>query len=764
METDDYEDQLVFSRKYPTRRAVTGELDPPLGEPLAGNLKKIGVKSLYSHQAEAVRLVRDGNDIVLATDTASGKSLCYNIPVLETAAADPQAKALYIFPTKALGQDQTRMLHELIRPGAAYDENKCFYSQKFGGKLLRFGTYDGDTPADDRSRLRREAQVILTNPDMLSLGILPNHGRFWADFFKNLKYVVIDEIHTYRGVFGSHVANLMRRLDRVCANYGSRPRFICCSATIANPGEHAGRLTGRNVTEITHTGAPSAGRIFILWNPPLMKGTRDIRRSPLTESINLFAYCMESNMRTIVFARAKPTVEMLLRATREKLIGNELYEKIISYRGGYLPSERRAIERALAEGELLGVACTNALELGVDIGSLDTAIINGYPGSIASVWQQAGRAGRRDKQALAFFVAYNEPLDQYFIRHPEYFLDQNVEQAIINPSNPYIMESHLKAAAAEMPLQRSEEKLFGENFLECVRELIRRGELAERRGGAYYIGKEYPAGRINLRTTTSERYAICRENGDMIGHMDASTAFIYLHPGAVYLHLGESYLVDKLDLERKTARVSRKQLNYYTRSLSMEQVTVDKTVSSKKIGRAPIHFGYLDVVSRVTQYKKIRSRDNAVIGREPLDLPEDRLWTQGFWIVMPPGVKAAVMREELDYLGGLHAVEHSMIAMLPLLAMCDRQDVGGLSTDGHPDTGGRATIFVHDAYDGGMGLSEVGYKRIPELLEKTLDLVRGCGCDDGCPSCIQSPKCGNMNEPLDKKAAILILKYLLEID
>jgi DEAD/DEAH box helicase domain-containing protein len=762
---DDYKDQLVFSKKYPPRRAVVSEVRPPIPEPLAGNLRKIGVKGLYSHQAEAVRRVRSGENIVLATDTASGKSLCYNIPVLETLLADPQARALYIFPTKALGQDQTRMLHELIQPGAAYDEKRCAYSLVFDGRAVNFGTYDGDTPADERTRLRRDARILLTNPDMLSLGILPNHGRFWSDFFKRLRYVVLDEIHTYRGVFGSHVANLMRRLVRICEHHGGRPQFICCSATIANPAEHAERLTGGPVSAITHSGAPSAGRLFILWNPPLMKGTTDVRKSPLTETINLFTYCLNSAMRTIVFARAKPTVEMILRATREKLAGGGAApDKIISYRGGYLPSERREIERSLAEGGLLGVTCTNALELGIDIGSLDSAIINGYPGSIASVWQQAGRAGRRERQALAVFVAYNEPLDQYFMRHPEYFFGQAVEQAIVNPSNPYIMESHLKAAAAEIPLERAEEKLFGENYLESVRELIRRGELAERRSGTFYIGKEYPAGRINLRTTTGERYAICLPKGEMIGHMDASTAFMYLHPGAVYLHKGESYLVEDLDLKRKTARVAPRQLNYYTRSLSMEQVTVDKTVSTKKQGRAAVHFGYLDVVSRVTSYKKMRQRDNAVMGRVPLDLPEDRLWTQGFWIVLPPGVKQSVMDAGLDYPGGLHAAEHSMIAMLPLLAMCDRQDIGGLSMDSHPDTGGRAAIFVHDAYDGGMGLAETGYKRIAELLEKTLDLVGGCGCDDGCPSCIQSPKCGSMNDPLDKKAAILILKQILESD
>jgi DEAD/DEAH box helicase domain-containing protein len=757
----DYADQLVFAKTYPPRRARTGKVSPPIPEPLAGNLRKHGISALYSHQAEALRRVRAGENVVLATDTASGKSLCYNIPVLETLLADPEARALYIFPTKALGQDQTRMLHDLVKPGADYDEQRCMYSLQYGRRRLRFGTYDGDTPRDDRTALRREAQILLTNPDMLSIGIIPNHARFWGGFFERLRYIVIDEIHTYRGVFGSHVANLMRRLMRVCEYHGGKPQFICCSATISNPGEHAERLTGRPVTAITESGAPNAGRVFILWNPPLMKGSKDTRRSPLTETINLFTYCMNAMKRTIVFARARPTVEVILRATREKLTkGTVAPENIMSYRGGYLPSERRAIERDLADGELLGVTCTNALELGVDIGSLDAAVINGYPGSIASVWQQAGRAGRRDKQALAVLVAYPEPLDQYLMRHPEYFFGQPSEQAIIHPSNPYIMESHLKAAASELPLQTSEAPLFGENFITVVRKLIKDGELVERRGGAFYTGEDYPAGRINLRTTSSERYSICNQKGELLGHMDAAAAFEYLHDGAVYLHMAETYLVEKLDLERKVAHVAPKVMNYYTRSLSSEKVSVDKELRKKKIGAAPIHFGFLEVVSRVHSFKKVRPRDSAVIGKEPLDLPEDRLWTQGFWIVIPDHIKNLVYKNELDFLGGLHATEHAMIAMLPFLAMCDRQDIGGVSTDAHPDTDGRPAIFIHDAYDGGMGLSEAGYERIDELLGKTLELVEGCECKHGCPSCIQSPKCGNMNFPLDKKAAILIIKEL----
>jgi DEAD/DEAH box helicase domain-containing protein len=762
-ESDDYADQLVFAKKYPARNARRAPVHPPLPGPLAENLRVLGVAGLYTHQAEAVRRVRAGENIVLATDTASGKSLCYNIPVLETLISNPLARAFYIFPTKALGQDQTRMLHELIDPQAEFDERRSVYSLKMSGNKIRFGTYDGDTPRDDRSALRREGNILLTNPDMLSLGILPNHSRLWGKFFERLKYVVLDEIHIYRGVFGSHVANLMRRLVRICRYYGSEPQFICCSATTGNPAEHAERITSMPMHAITESGAPSAGRLFVLWNPPMLdKGSFQTRRSPITESINLFAAFVEKEMRTIVFARAKPTVEVILKFTREKLLGGPgSPDRIVSYRGGYLPSERREIERALALGELLGVTCTNALELGVDIGSLDIALLNGYPGSIASVWQQAGRAGRRERQALAVMIAYPEPLDQYFMRHPEYFFGQPVEQAIVHPQNPYIMEMHLKAAAAELPLKKSESEMFGENYIGIVKDLIRAGELKESSRGVYYDGDDYPASKINLRTTTSGRYAICMPGGEQIGYMDASTAIQYLHDGAVYLHMGENFFVEKLDLKDKVATVSPKAMGYYTRSLSKENVSVDSIEREKKIGMTPVYFGYVEVTSRVYAFKKIRQRDNTVMGREDLDYPEDRLWTQGFWFVLQYDTELKVRERGLDLMGGLHAVEHAAIAMLPFLAMCDRQDIGGLSTDSHPDTDGRPAVFIHDAYDGGMGLAETGYERVSELLEKTLELVEGCECEDGCPSCIQSPKCGSMNEPLDKAAAILILKEII---
>lgn len=721
----------------------------------------MGLKKLYTHQAEAISLVRQGRDVVVVTETASGKSMCYHLPVLETLLANPEARVLYLFPTKALAQDQSRALHTLIDPAAHYDEMKTFHAPSLDGHRIAFGTYDGDTPKDDRSALRRTANILLTNPDMLSLGIIPNHARLWAKFFARLKYIVVDEVHVYRGVFGSHVANVMRRLERVCAHYGSRPRFICCSATTANPEEHVGLLLNREPAAVTQSGAPSAKKIFLLWNPPVTDEALGVRASSLNESVDLFADLVRAGARTIVFARAKPTVELILRFTRDRLKDiPESLSAIAPYRGGYLPSDRRAIEKALSQGALVGVTCTNALELGVDIGSLEAAVINGFPGTIASTWQQAGRAGRRGRESLAVLVAHDEPLDQYFMRHPEYFFERNVEHAIINPSNPYIQKLHLKAASYELPLSRNEEPLFGQGFAGQVRDMIKSRDMKQVQGRASWAGITFPAQEINLRTATAERYSICLPDATQIGMMDADTAFQYLHDGAVYLHLGEAYFVNKLDINNRVAWVEKKAMPYFTRALSREDVSIDQQLRKKDFNATPVHFGFVNVTHQVHSYKKVNPRSRDVIARVDLDYPSETLWTQSLWFFISTDILMRVEQAGLDIMGGLHAVEHAAIAMLPFLAMCDRDDIGGLSTNQHPDTG-QATVFIHDAFPGGMGLSEIGYARIEDLLHRTLDLIHGCACKSGCPSCIQSPKCGNMNEPLDKAAALAILKSLL---
>lgn len=761
----EYEKQIIEIRTFPLKEAEYCDLKPPLPAALVKNLSMLGIDHLYSHQAEAVRIVREGGNAALVTETSSGKSLCYNLPVVEHIMGDPRARALYLFPTKALGQDQSRALYQLIAPGAAYDEQKAMHAPKIEGcGAIRFGTYDGDTDKTARSAIRSTANIIMTNPDMLSLGILPNHARYWSAFFRNLKFVVLDEIHIYRGVFGSHVANVMRRLLRICESAGARPQFICCSATIGNPAEHAETLTGCPMTTVDQSGAPHAARRFVLWNPPIFDEVTGLRRSPITESVDLFSRFVSKGYRTIVFGRSRPSVEVILRFARDRLRESpeRLEERIMSYRGGYMPSDRREIERQLSEGELLGVACTNALELGVDIGSLDVAVLNGYPGTIASVWQQAGRAGRRESESLGVFVAGREPLDQYFMRHPEYLFERPVEHAIINPNNPYILKMHLKAAAVERPLQREEEKLFGENFVGIVREFLRTGEMKERTAGVTWAGMDFPAASINLRTATSTRYTIWERSGAQLGLMDASTAFNYLHDGAVYLHQGETYLVEALDLARHTATVRRSAPPYYTRSLSREEIAIDASQRKKKLHGFPVHFGMVDVTSRIYAYKKIRQNDDAVIEQVSLELPEENLHTQALWFILPEDLMQQVAAEGMDPMGGLHALEHAAIAMLPFLAMCDRQDIGGVSDIRHHDTG-LPTVLIHDGVDGGIGLSEVGYEQIETLLRRTFELVKDCPCSGGCPGCIQSPKCGNMNEPLDKDAALIFLAALLHI-
>ncbi|MEW6201916.1 MAG: DEAD/DEAH box helicase, partial [bacterium] len=762
---EDYEGQISDVRIFPAQRALYSEIHPPLPKILRNNLKTLGIGKLYVHQAEAVQHVRRRENVVIVTETASGKSLGYNLPVIETLFEDASARALYLFPTKALAQDQTRALHRLIDPPAEFDEKLGFYSLCLGDANITFGTYDGDTPEEMRSRLRRNARIIISNPDMLSLGILPHHAQLWSNFFHNLRYIVIDEIHIYRGIFGSHVANVLRRLNRICEYHRASPTVICCSATIANPGEHAGALTDRKTFVIDTSGAPSAKKHFVLWNPPIITDTGFQKRSPISETVNLFALLTTLGLRTIVFARAKPTVEVIIRFVWDRLKDRfkDIRRLIRPYRGGYLPSDRRQIERELATGKLLGVASTNALELGVDIGSLDAAIINGYPGTIASVWQQAGRAGRRSSDSIAVFVAYAEPLDQYFIRHPEYFFGQPVERAIINPENPYLLALHLRAAANELPLQRREEERFGSGFVPIVRKMINNGELVERRTGAVWAGKDFPSSRINLRTATAERCAIRTKDGDaMIGMMDAATVLQYLHDGAVYLHQGESYFVEKLDLKKRVAWVTKKNLPYYTYALSREDIRTEKPLKRKKLGAIEVTFGFVEVTEIVDSFKKIRHRDGTVIGREGLDYPPTVLSTHGVWFEVPSGIIERLKEAKRDVMGGLHAVEHAAIAMLPFLAMCDRQDIGGVSYGEYPETG-KPTIFIHDAHRGGIGIAESAFVQMRGLLERTLELISECPCKGGCPSCIQSPKCGNMNEPLDKKAAVFILRRIINV-
>jgi DEAD/DEAH box helicase domain-containing protein len=746
-EQPSYRGQIVHVQHIPARAARYAQLDRLLSASLADALRSAGVERFYTHQAQAINAARDGHDVAVATSTASGKTLCYNVPVIESILNDWHARALYLFPTKALAQDQLRSLHELVDRTLP----------------VRFATYDGDTPRSARNRIRKSSAIILTNPDMLHVGILPNHT-LWADFLASLRFVVIDEAHVYRGVFGSQVACVLRRLRRLCEFYGAQPQFICCSATMANPDQHVQNLTGRPPVVIDDDGSPQGARDFVLWNPPFIDKARTARRSPNTEAANLFAELVRAEMRNITFARARKVAELILLYAREDLAKNdpELAPLVKSYRAGYLPEERRAIEQDLFHGRLLGVTATNALELGIDVGSLDATVLVGFPGTIASTWQQAGRAGRGKREALSVLIGLDNPLDQYFMRHPEALFGRTPENALIDPDNVYILEKHLPCAAYERPLEGRDEELFGPGFVEAMVRLERRGLLDYRHDRWYYLGLKYPAESVGIRAISESNYVLLDESQGyrMLEEIEASTAFLRIHPGAIYLHQGESYLVTQLDLDTQTAYVRPVDVNYYTEPRELNDVRIVQSTQSKPVGTTTAYLGKVRVTEQVIGYRRKQQFTETVLDEEFLDLPPTSFDTVALWFDVPATIAQRIASLRLDFHGGLHAVEHAAIGLLPLFAMCDRWDIGGLSTPNHPDTG-RPGIFIYDAFPGGIGIAEKGFELLTELWQATLSAIESCPCEAGCPSCVQSPKCGNNNEPLDKEAATFILHELL---
>jgi DEAD/DEAH box helicase domain-containing protein len=746
----EYKGQIVHIEHLPPREASYAESEEPLSPDLQHCLKEHGLLPLYTHQAEAVNLARKGRNVMVATSSASGKTLCYNIPVLEALLAERLSRALYLFPTKALAQDQLRSLRELFQPALL--------------QTGEFATFDGDTPQGERAAIKRQARIILTNPDMLHLGILPNH-QAWARFLRHLRYVVVDEAHTYRGVFGSHVACVLRRLCRLCDLYGAKPQFICSSATIANSGEHAEKLVGLPFAVVSNDGSPHGRKDFIFWNPPIIDEAKATRRSANSEATNLFTELVSSNIRTLAFARTRRLTELIYTYSRERLaLTNRLLDqRVKAYRAGYLPQERRQIERELFHGQLLGVVATNALELGVDIGDLDATVLTGYPGSIASTWQQAGRSGRRSGESLSFLIGLNNPLDQYFMRHPDYFFQKNFENALVNPANPYILRAHLLCAAWEQPLSSPDEKWFGSTLSQEVAELEKQGILKQRNNRWYLSAAiAYPAQKINIRSTSGENFAIIDTSTDsLLETIEASVAFFQVHPGAIYLHQGESYLVTELDLASRTAYAEPTTVNYYTQTKELTDLHIVKPLRNRDCGKGKVYLGEVEVTTTVVGFKRKAQYTEEVIGEEALDLPPYHFPTVALWLDMPAGVASRLLDEQRDFAGGLHAVEHAAIGILPLFALCDRNDIGGVSMSFHPDTG-RAQIFIYDAYPGGIGIAEKGFDLIWELWQATLKAIAECPCQEGCPSCIQSPKCGNNNEPLDKKAAQIILEELLK--
>jgi len=686
---------------------------------------------------------------MVSTSSASGKTLCYNIAVLEALLTEERSRAVYLFPTKALAQDQLRSLQELFVPDLFKAED--------------FATFDGDTPRAERGETRKQARVILSNPDMLHVGILPNHHQ-WTRLLRNLKYVVIDEAHIYRGVFGSHLGGVIRRLRRLCKLYGSEPQFICCSATIANPGELAEKLTGLPCTVVDNDGSPHGGKDFVFWNPPIIDKAKSTRHSANSEATSLFTELTGQNIRTITFAYSRRLTELIYSYSRDKLaeVDPTLAKRIKPYRAGYLAEERRQIEKELFNGELMGVVATNALELGIDIGDLEATVLTGYPGSIASTWQQAGRSGRGEERSLSFLIGLDNPLDQYFMRHPEFFFQKSFENALVNPDNPYILKAHLLCAAWELPLTSGDEDFFG-GMLEKERaELERQGVIRER-GGRWYLSPRisYPAQSINIRSTSGENFSLIdTATGVLLETVEADVAFFQIHPGAIYLHQGEPYLVSELDLSSRTAQAKPARVNYYTQTKEIEDLHIIKTLGSKSCGGVRVYVGEVEVTNTVVGFKKKSQYTEEVIGEEPLDLPPQHFPTVGLWFDLPDKAMERVDKERLSLAGGLHAVEHATIGILPLFALCDRNDIGGVSTPAHPDTG-RAQIFIYDAHPGGIGIAEKGFDFVEELWEATLKTIKECPCREGCPSCIQSPKCGNNNKPLDKRAAEVLLEGLV---
>ncbi|NLN78375.1 MAG: DEAD/DEAH box helicase [Armatimonadetes bacterium] len=743
--SSEYRHQIACVRRIPARSATYGELIPPVTGQTGDALQGLGINRLYSHQARAIQSVRDGENIVVVTGTASGKTLCYNIPVIEALELDSKARALYIFPTKALAQDQLGKIN------------------LYGLPNIRAATYDGDTPRKERPFIKAMCNIVLTNPDMLHLGILPYHTT-WADLFRNLKYIVIDEVHTYRGVFGAHVANVIRRLRRIAQQYGSSPQFVCASATVSEPGKLIEDLTGCEARVIDHDGSPVGEKLFVFWNPPLIADKNE-RRSANSEAVSLLTRLVESGIRSIVFTKARKTAELILRYARTALRDRKsVYaERIMAYRAGYTPAERREIERRLFSGELIAVTSTSALEVGVDIGGLDAVVMTGYPGSIASAWQQAGRAGRGMRQSMAALVARNDPIDQYLMRNPDYFFDAAHERAIVDYQNPYVLADHLQCAVYELPLSNGEvESLFGERAWDVLGTLEELGRLGYN-GKWYWPGSHNPAGDVNIRSSSAETYSIVsvEKGGRVLGTVDGATAFEVVHPGAVYLHAGESYVVTYLDLSGKTAYVEHSEVNYYTTPGSRTYATVESQLDNRAIGSTEVCFGDVSVSHQVTHFWKKKLFSEETTDKTELDLPEVSLATEAVWIVLPRALADKLIGRGFDLLGTIHAIEHAAIGILPLIALCDRSDIGGVSHSSHPDTDGLPVIYIYDGHAGGVGISRAAYDHIEELLEAALRAIDDCACDDGCPGCIQSPKCGNNNEPLDKAGAIFLLQDIL---
>jgi len=744
--------RVVHVEQTAARPAAMGLLDHPFPPSVEAAL---GSETLWSHQAEAINLVRSGTNVVVATGTASGKSRCFQLPIAETV-LDPlrPGTAMLIYPTKALAHDQLRSFTSL------------------GISDLVAGAYDGDASPEEKAWIRDNANVVLTNPEMLHGGILPRHQK-WDALLMRLRYVVIDELHVLRGVFGTNVAHVLRRLRRICHHYGSDPTFIFCSATIGQPERLAAALCGAPVEAITDDGSPRGPRSFALLDPPVVDDENGTRSSANSETASLTASLVETGHRTITFCGSRKGVE-LVAADITRRLPPQLDGRVVAYRAGYLADERRTIEDNLAAGELSGIVATSALELGIDVGVLDACVLNGFPGTIASMWQQAGRAGRRSDPSVTVLVAGEDQLDRYLMQHPDEVFSRPPEPSVVNTSNPFILDPHLACAAYELPLSYEDLRWWSDEELhDGVRNLVRLDSLRLRqrwRNGreepfAHWCGTGYPSREVSLRSgSRGETKIIHHHDERVIGTVDESRALTSVHTGAVYLHRGQAFDVIELDLAEGHARIVEADGMEYTQARSDTEIRVLSVDGVQRVGRATLHLGAVEVTTRIHGYQRRDVRSRKILANEKLDLPEQRLVTRAFWYVIDAALIGELVTAGFDPPGALHAAEHAAIGMLPLFTICDRWDVGGVSTAHHPDTNG-ATVFIYDGSPGGAGIAELGWEAAERHLAATLEVVDACGCATGCPSCVQSPKCGNGNEQLDKAGAIdLICRTLAPLD
>jgi DEAD/DEAH box helicase domain-containing protein len=760
---DEYDGQLVHTQEIPARAGKFLEPQQPLPVLLKQLLAARGIEQLYSHQSKAVDAARTGEDFVVVTGTASGKTMCYNLPILETCLDNPEARALYLFPTKALAQDQLKGLLELL------SSNEEVAAQ------IKPGVYDGDTPTPQRRRIKAEANLVLSNPDMLHSSILPYHPK-WARFFAELKYIVIDEVHTYRGILGANVACVLRRLQRVCEHYGGRPQFFAASATIANPGELTNKLIGRDVEVIDEDGSPRGRKFFAFWNPSPAGKDQLARKSATDDAVWLMTEAMKSDAQALAFTRTRQATELINRFVQESLRkqNSPLHRKMRAYRGGYLPIERRQIEQDLFTGKIRGVAATNALELGVDIGSLDVTLLVHYPGTIASAWQQAGRSGRRHDESLAVLLAGNDPVDQYMLRHPEYFFAQSPENAVVDPENPYVLAKHLKAAAFELPLNDKAVAEFGE-FAEPIADaLCEAEELSRVADKIYFASGQNPAHKISLRHMSDNTFSIVLQNGNprnqVIANVDSISAPELVYPEAVYLHNGESFFVRELDLNGKVAYVERHEMDYYTQAVLESNVRITEEQDQRTPqAKGSLAYGEVDVSWKTVAFKKIRFDTRENIGFGPVDIPEQTLPTTAFWLSPDAEVRAGMKEAKHRTSEGICGLRNLAIVALPMIAMCDSRDISGVVDSKNL---GKSALILYDRYPGGLGYCEKGYQHLDQLLAICQQMAEECECEDGCPSCVGLPNLRpaihsdpdlTRGYPIPDKAATLYLLKLLAI-